>query len=71
MLGSSQITRLRPSVAGSAPGDGDADGCDRPAAGLRWQALLAPADPGTSRQPRRSDERVTAAYSPSVIREAR
>jgi hypothetical protein len=67
MLGCSQITRPRTSVAVSAPGDGDADGYDRPVAGLR-QALLIPADPGTSRRARRSGERVTAAYSPSVIR---
>jgi hypothetical protein len=50
MLGCSQITRPLTSVAVSAPGDGDADGYDRPVTGLRWQALLTAADPGTSRR---------------------
>jgi hypothetical protein len=54
MPGFSQITRRGTSVAVSAPGDGDADGYDRPVTGLRWQALLTPADPGTSCQARRS-----------------
>jgi hypothetical protein len=66
MLGCSQITRPLTSVAVSAPGDGD----DRPVTGLRWQALLTAADPGTSRRARRSDERDTATYPPSVIGEA-
>ena len=70
MLGCSQITRPLTSVAVSAPGDGDADGYDRPVTGLRWQALLTAADPGTSRRARRSDERDTATYPPSVIGEA-
>jgi hypothetical protein len=70
MQGSSQITRPRTSVAVSAPGDGDADSCDRPVTGPQWQVPLTPADPGTSRLTRRADERVTATYSPSVIREA-
>ena len=38
MLGFSQITRPRTSVAVRAPGDGDANGYDRPGAGLRRQA---------------------------------
>ena len=41
MLGSSQITRPRTSVAVSAPGAGTADRQDRPAAGLWWQAIFA------------------------------
>ena len=49
MLGFSQTIRPRASVVVSAPGDGDADGYDRPVTGLWWQALLTSADPGTSR----------------------
>jgi hypothetical protein len=71
MLGLSQVTRPRGSAVASAPGNPDANGCDCRVTGLRRQALLIPADPGTSRRAQRSDERVTATYSPSVIREAR
>jgi len=70
MVGWSQITRPHTSVAVSAPGNRDADGYDRPVTGLWRQALLTAADPGTSRRARRSDERDTAAYPPSVIGEA-
>jgi hypothetical protein len=35
MLGFSQVTRTRTSVAASAPGSRDADGYDRPVTGLR------------------------------------
>jgi hypothetical protein len=35
MLGFSQVTRPRTSVAASAPGNRDADGYDRPVTGLR------------------------------------
>ena len=51
MLGFSQIIRPRASVAASAPGDGGADGHDRPATGRR-QAYLRmghPASPMTIR----------------------
>jgi hypothetical protein len=41
MLGSSQITRPRTSVAVSVPGVGTADGQDRPATGRWWQAIFA------------------------------
>jgi hypothetical protein len=67
MLGFSSITRPRALIAASAPGNRDADS-HRPVAGLRRQPLLVPADLRTSRRTRRSDERVTATYSPSVIR---
>jgi len=50
MLGLSRITRPRASAAASAPGNRDADGYDCPVTGLRRQALLIPADPGTSRR---------------------
>jgi hypothetical protein len=62
MLGLSRVTRPRASAAASAPGNRDADGYDCPVTGLRRQALLIPADPGTSRRARRSDKRVTATY---------
>lgn len=70
MLECSQKTRPHTLAAVNAPGDGDADGHDRPVTGLRKQALLTAAEPGTSRRPRRSDERDTATYPPSVIGEA-
>jgi hypothetical protein len=62
MQGPSQITRPRASAAASAPGNRDADGYHCPVTGLRRQAMLIPADPGTSRRARRSGERVTATY---------
>jgi hypothetical protein len=58
MLGFSQITRT--SVAVSAPGDGDADGYDRPVAGLR---RLTATDPGT---PAKRGDRMSG--SPRLIR---
>ncbi len=59
MPGLSPITRPAASAGARAPGNRDADGYDRPVAGLR-QALLIPAYPGTSHRARRSDERVAA-----------
>jgi hypothetical protein len=53
MPGFSQVTRPRTAAAVSTPGNRDAGGYDQPVTGLR---PMAPADPGTSRRGRRSDE---------------
>jgi hypothetical protein len=58
MQGLSQITRAR----ASAPRNRDADGHHCRVTGRRRQVPLIPADPGTSRRARRTDERVTATH---------
>jgi len=52
MPGFSQITRPRAAAPVSAPGNRDAGGHDQPVTGRQ----PSPADPGTSRRARRSDE---------------
>ena len=68
MLGFSQITRPRPSVAVSAPGRGTADGHDRPATWAVAAAALAMGHPGSPMTIHIRFDRVSRARTPARLR---